>query len=509
MRVPALAGLVALAALVAAPAVGAAAPGATGTAGPADDTATTALRSANHTATGTVNATVSRARGALFDDLTDVESLRAARENGTLVRSYLRIDDRAVRPAFVPGDVLVVRLESERLASALRARNGSTPTERYLDYVNRTAARLQLVQTPRTTRPESQRQRIAVNESRIRVLAENDTRWVLLDTGNATARYGTSGPTYDDIHGGQEYGVWFDFAATVEGLPEVGDRPRVAVADPEVAFDAGPGRERLYLSPVADAPVRVSSTLAPGTEVRLRAHYSNRTAVRELVLRGRNRTAATARLDLSGYADGRTVRLSAVRDGETVAEATAAVDVPNATLRVAERDPWDAVVTVTANLSRGGTVVVQSPDGSVVYDSTTVEPWEATTRVLYLPATELTNRTRFAVVAYRSLEDDPVAGDAVPYREDGSPVRTTGVYDPDAGPPSPTPTSSPTVTPAVTPTATPTADTSPTARPVTGTGTPVASDPATDGDGAGVGPLATVLAVALAVAASGLVGRRR
>lgn len=506
VRIPVLTTLLVLA-TVAVPAAGVGAPAA--------DPSAAVPPQGEGTANATVNATASRARGTLFDDLTTVEALGAARSRGELARSRFRNGDGSPRPAFVPGDVLVVRLESERLAAELRARNGSTPTERYLDYVNRTAARLQVVGTPRTTTPERQRQRIVVNESRIRVLAENDTRWVLLDTGNVTVRYGNGGPTHDDVHGGQAYGVWFDFSATAEALPETDGRPRVEVVRPTVEFDAAPGRDRLYLSPTADTPVRVSSTLAPGTAVAVRAHLPDGTAERRVVLRGRNRTTATARIDLSGYADGRTFRLTPLWRGETVGEAIALVDTPNATLGIGERDPWDAVVAVTANLSRGGTVVLQSPNGSVVYDSATVDPRANGTRTLYLPAPDLRNRTAFAVVAYRSLDGDPVAGEAIPYREDGSPVRVTGVYDPEARPTA-SPTASPTTTLTATSTDTPTVrsvtgrDTrTPTARSATGTGTRGGSSPVTDGDGPGFGPLAAVLAALTVVTGATLLGRFR
>lgn len=493
---------------LAAPAVGATSSDRPTAAAPVENRTANVIPGENRTA----NATVSRARGALFDDLRSVESLRAARSRGELVRSRFRNGEGSSRPAFVPGDVLVVRIESERLATALLARNGSTPTERYLDYVNRTDARLQILQTPRTTTPERQRQRVLANESRIRVLAENDTRWLLLDTGNLTVGYGDdASPHEDEIHGGRAFGVWFDFSTTVEGLPPVENRPRVAVVPAAVEFGATPGHDRVYLSPSTNATLRLSSTLAPGTAVTVRAHLPDRTAERRVVLRGQNRTTATARFDLSVYEDGRSFRLTAVWRGERVGETTGVVDVPNATLRVGERDPWDAVVTVTANLSRGGTVVLRSTDGSVRYDSTTVEPRSTETRVLYLPATELSNRTRFAVVAFCSVEDDPVADEAVPYREDGSAVLAIGVYDPDAGPPTrtPTATSGPPVTTSSTPTATATTTATQTDRRVTGAGTPLGSAPATTGDGAGFGPLAAVLAVGIAVAMVALVGRRR
>lgn len=508
MRVPALialAVLAVLAALFAVPPVGGAGSGGAVT---ADRVAQTPNEPTNTTGNDTVNATVSRARGALFDDLTSVDALREARERGDLVRSYLRVDDRGARPAFVPGDVLVVRVESERLAAALRARNGPTPTERYLDYVNRTAARLQLVQTPWTTTPERRRQRIAVNESRIRVLAENDTRWVLLDTGNATARYGTSGPAYDDIHGGREFGVWFDFSATAGGLPAVDGRPRVAAVHPSVEFGTGPGRDELYLSPTANATVRVSSALAPGTAVAVRAHLPDETVERRVVVRGRNRTTATARFDLSGYAERRTFRLTAVRRGETVGVVTGLVDTPKATLRLGERDPWDAVIPVTANLSRGGTVVLQSPNGSVVYDSATVDPYANSTRTLYLPAPDLRNRTVFSVVAYRSFDADPVAGEDVAYREDGSPVEVTGVYDPEARPTA-SPTASPTATLAAVSTDSAVPTRTPTVRPATETDARDGSSPVTDADGTGFGLLATALAVALTASGAVLRGRFR
>lgn len=442
----------------------------------------------------TVTPTLARASGGLYGSLSSVDALRSAREDGTVVPvSSGEHTDRGL----VPGDVLVVRLESARLAETLRSRAEDTPTERFLGYLNGTDARLRVAQTLDTTPPEVERKQLLVNQSRVRVLAEGDRRWVLVDTGNATLQYGHD---RDDDHfeasleAGEAYGVWFEFDAR-DDRPEPEDRPRVRVVERAVEFDPGEGRDRLYLSP-ANVSVPVRSTLAPGSEVTVRASVSNRTVERTVVLRGENVTRGAATFDLSGLPEGTTVPLELRQGGGVVATTTAVVDVPHATLELEPRDPWNRYVTVSGELSRGGVVALESADGRVRYDSATVDPGNVTELMLAVSARQVPNRTEFAVVAYRHVDGDgaPGPGD-VPYETNGSAVRTTGVFDPAAAPtgtPTETTTTSPTVT-ASPPSASPSTPHGTTPGGVSATGQP------------GFGPVA----VSLAVVALALLARRR
>lgn len=425
-----------------------------------------------------------RARGALFGGLSNASSVRAARDRGMVVRSALPVEGSLERPAFVRGDLLVVRLDSERLASVLRERHGENATDRFRQYLHDTNASLSLRQTLDTTTPQRQAKTFDVRETRVRVVADGDTRWVLLDTGNASVVYGDGDgdAPRTTLRPGEAYNVSFTFAG--EGSPAGSDR--TWVAEGHLAFTEPDGSEQLFVDPGL-ADVGVQSTLAPGQPVTVTLSDDGERIQRTVTLAGRNLTRATAEFPLSNATDGGTyaVALYVGRPSEAEMRLTGAeidrtsltVNEPTGRLRIADRSPTS--VTVTGELSRGGTLALELLDGAGRVDIATVNPGRFE-EVLTLPSADYDGPVEVRVVAYRSLTDDDGAGD--PYvAPDGDPVAVTLNLEPNTTPER-------THTPETPP---PTA----TADDVPDPGTTVPASERTSDDGAGFGALAAGVAV--------------
>ena len=435
-----------------------------------------------------------RARGGLFAEATNASRLRTARERGSVVRSALPVEGSLERPAFVRGDLLVVRMESERLASVLGERHGENATERFREYLHDTNASLSVRQTRDTTSPQRLAKTLDVRETRFRVLADGDTRWVLLDTGNASVRYGDEdGETRrTTLRPGEAYNVSFTFAG--EGSPSGSDR--TWVAEGFLGFTEPDGSEQLFVDPgLADVGVR--SSLAPGQHVTVTLADGGERIQRTVALAGRNVTRATAQFPLGNATAGDTYALGLYvgrpseaemrLKGAGVDRTSLTVDDPTGRLRIADRAPTS--VTVTGELSRGGTLALESVDGGTRFDVANVNPGQFE-EVLTLSSADYAGPVEVRVVAYRSLSGDVEPGD--PYvAPDGDPVSVTLTLEPDTTPER-------THTPE-TPPPTPTDDDVP------NPGTTVPASERTSGDGAGFGPLAA----GVALLALGLLARRR
>lgn len=430
-----------------------------------------------------------RAHGSLFDDLTDASAVRAARERDHLVRSTLPVDDELTDGAFVRGDLLVVRLESERLDALLRDRSEDTTTERFRGYLHDTDTTLRILQTPDTTSPQRQKKAVRVRQSRFRVVADGDTRWVLLDTGNLSVTYGVDedATVAPSIKAGEAYDVSLGFPDE-ERIQETA-RDRVTVAEPFLGFADPDGADQFFSEPDGRANVSVRSTLAPGQTVTLTLEgtTAGERYRRKVALSGRNLTRAVAVFDVPDSVGGETYEVSLFvgRPTETetrlpraaVARTTLTFDEPTARLRIAEREP--AKLLLTGELSRGGTLVLETVDGSRTLDTDLLGPGQFESR-LSLPA-PVTKRTAVRVVAYRSVEGTE-RGER-PYRDpDGEPVAVTLTLDPSATPGSKNTPETPPQT------------SIPTDDGVPEPGTTVAAD-ATGDDGAGFGLLAGLAAV--------------
>ena len=433
---------------------------------------------------GDLTLTTARARGGLFDGLTNATELRAARELGDVVRSRLPTEAEA-SSSVVRGDLLVVRIESERLAATLRDRFGDTPTERFRDYLHDTDAALVVAQTADTVTPQRQRKSVLVNETRLRVVADGNTRWVLLDTGNLSVGYGGDADSQTVTRPGEAYGVSFRFAGE-----SARDEPmdRVAVAEAAVQFDPRSGSDRFFVEP-ALANLPVESTLAPGHEVTVVLERDGDLRRQTIELAGRNVTRGTATFDLSHDAEGETygVSLYVGRPGEAelrvdeaaVERTSLTVDEPTALVQVADRSP--TTVTVTGELSRGGTLALELVGTDERVDIANVDPGQFEA-VLTLPAADYDGPVEVRVVAYRSTEGTE-RGEVVYTEPDGDPVEVRLNLRPDATPER-------THTPETPP---------PTTDDVPDPGTTVPASERTSDDGPGFGPVTAVLAL-LAVA---------
>jgi hypothetical protein len=438
---------------------------------------------------GTLVLETARARGDLFDDLTNASAVRAARERGHLVRSRLPVDGELTDGAFVRGDLLVVRLESERLDALLRGRPEDTATERFRSYLHDSPHTLRILQTPDTTSPQRQKKAVRVRQSRFRVVADGDTRWVLLDTGNLSVTYGVDEDALaaPSVDAGEAYDVSLGFPDE-ERIQETA-RDRVTVAEPFLGFGDPDGADQFFSEPDGRADVSVRSTLAPGQEVTvtLDGHTAGERYRQTVALSGRNLTRAVATFDVPRSVGGEThgVGLFVGRPSGTerrlpeaaVARTTLTFDEPTARLLISERA--QASVLLTGELSRGGVLVMETLDGEQTLDTDILNPGQFESRLTLPPS--VTERTAIRVVAYRSREGIE-EGERL-YRDGaGDPVAVTLTLDPSA---TPELTHTPETPP---PTAMPTDDEVP--EP----GTTVAAD-ATGGDGAGFGLLTSLAAL--------------
>jgi PGF-CTERM protein len=268
------------------------------------------------------------------------------------------VTDGDAEPAgkLVVGDRLAVVVDSERLASDLEERNGST-TERFFAALEGEAD-LRVVQT--NPKPERATKVVRLGPANASVHRNGSTVYVLVETGELTFERSRSGENEPEpVSDGERYAVTFgyDLEEFAKGGPEVGLYTTASefIGGPTYTYDPLPPE-------VLNRSVTVNIEPEGGHFARAALEGGrNVTAPVERVERSDNRGVT---LDLRDVEPGTGYVLELVHDGEVVDRHEGTVREPRATLRdvnVTEVDNWTAV-NATANLSHGVEVRVLNED---------------------------------------------------------------------------------------------------------------------------------------------------
>jgi hypothetical protein len=290
------------------------------------------------TGNGTTNVTVYDGSNT---SLTDATAIDAAIANGTLERT----------DKLVAGQTLVVAIESDRLATDMAARNGTT-TERFLDVLAENAT-FRLAQTnPTTHRP---RKVVSLGPRNTSVSRVGNTTYALLDTGRFDYRLGGIDENRtDSLLDGERFAVVFGY-----------DRDERDLRGPEVELFTTPAEMRVR-GPLAPELVNESVTVNVEAERSLfvRVQLSDETITAPVEdVPWTNGVGVS--LDLRGVDSGTPYTLDVVHDGTVVDSHNGTVVEPRATIR----DPSVTVaddqtyVNVTVSFSHAGLVLVLDADG--------------------------------------------------------------------------------------------------------------------------------------------------
>lgn len=425
------------------------------------------------------NATVTalyRGHADLWADLDSTAAAAEARRNGSLEHA----------DPIVPGELLVVALDSSALVEQLHARPEATETARFLALLNETDASLTVRQlNPSTMRPAKA---FPLAPNATRVVATNATTYVLIDTEAARLRWADehdATPT-PKLYGGEVFGARFHVGSIEHERLRDGPRARFVEAEARLARAGETGRPLVGAS---GDTLTVHASTAPGSRVSVRVFSDSgetrfetvtpvtsggrvRVAVPDDALApGRNVTVSVRPLGYGAESERyqvRTVRTAAHLGPSTVRE--------------------EAVRLRDTRLAAGGFLVLTDASGSVLV----VErhrPGDRLASLRFPQNADVALGSSLTITAYRDSNGDGSYGAAdEPYRVNGTAVNTTVTYNVSA-----TATDTPTATP-LTGTQTPTPPTrTPTA---TGTGTPTSTRTETPGQtGFGVFAALTALAV--------------
>lgn len=293
------------------------------------------------------NVTAYRAPDDAFGNARAVE---AAVANGTIGPAD---GDGDGATELVVGETLVAVIDSERLAGAMAAGNGST-TDRFLDALDG-GATFRLVQTnPGTSVPPMV---ATVGRGNVTAHRSGTTTYVLVDTGEVAFRHpGSEVPA--EVNGGERFAVEFGYDRA--DAPYGGDSsaPVIELYPFESRFDTvGHWYEPL---PPEWVQLSVAVNIVPEDSLVARATLDgNRTAVAPVDpddVPG----LAHVWLDLRGVEPGTGYALELVYDGQVVDRYEGTVREPRATLENATLVTVGdgTAVNVTARLSHGGQVRV-------------------------------------------------------------------------------------------------------------------------------------------------------
>lgn len=356
------------------------------------------------------NVTVAVAPEAAYDDLT---SPAAVRRRPVTPRSTVAMND-----------TLVVRLDASGIEGALAVQRGATPTERFESLLAEPGFGLETVQTNPGASALEKHLRLFGPGTRFLADADNDTYYVVVDTGRVAVQ-DEGGPP---VRAGDRYRV----NATVHGRST---QALFRVVERDVSFVAPP--ETRFLRPAANQSVWLESTLAPGSRLRLAVEPTNAPAdtgaVHTPVRAGPGRFAAT--VDATPFRPNKTLNVTVVEEGgqhggeagRVLARGEFAVTVPTASLRVTEvTNGGTATLAFDANVSHPSVVVAHRGNASgAVLGSTAVFPDDEDDTVSFEPTWD--GAAAVHLVAYVDVDGDGEFDPAVDvrYPGEGAAVRST------------------------------------------------------------------------------------
>lgn len=423
-----------------------------------------------------------RGRGDVFATLDNPEAVREARERGRLYQSDLA----------VPGEIVVVRFQSERLNRSVAQDEGQNTTARFFAALNATSASARAVQL--NPSPEVQALRVDLRESDVRVVRDPTTAtfWLALDTSDPTLTWTDGDPAPDeDLEPGLE--LQFEVTPPDEAAPTYSagvEFVAFEAADTSLTGDVTTG-EPLYAQPDGSLDIRAEAPLLRGEQVTVRVRTRNGTVLDSVAttaesMEDRLWTRFDATLALDALDPEEEFVVEAFARNRTLFERRGLVgEPPTLTNQTAVRyDNKSARFTATVRYPDGGFLTVRAEDEDRPL-ATVYVPADDPRRV-DLMANWVTIGEELYVVGWWDVNDDgqfAPAGEPPdePWQVAGSLVETSVRVEP------------------ATPTATPTATATPPQKTPTATLPPMGTTverTATSGPGFG---LATALVAVVAV----------
>lgn len=320
-----------------------------------------------------------------FDDAADIET---AIENGTLETA----DDVIV------GETLVIAIDSERLTADLSAPNSSS-TERFFEML---ADDIYFALIQQDVGPNVKAKTIGADPTNTKVYRNGTTAYLSLETDDLDVQFYPPWEESDadaTLYSGDRFAVAFGYDPT-----DLYRGPHTTVYFNEAEF--------------VDATDVVEPTVVTGT-VRTHIPPERDLAIRTIFENGSTDTvqlpadsaSAEYSLDLRSVPPETTYTLELLHDGDVVDRHEGTIREPEATLQDAnvtaiDDEEVDARITLSANLSHGGTVLVRDGFGARV-GSRTVSPGRTTDLSIDLRFNEdgTIDFDRLSVVAIRNVGD--------------------------------------------------------------------------------------------------------
>ncbi|WP_276300333.1 BGTF surface domain-containing protein [Halorussus lipolyticus] len=356
-------------------------------------------------------------------DLSGLRDLREAEDSGNLTRSAV----------VARNDTLVLELRASGLAGAIAAEEGPNATARFVAFLNRSGASLDVYDLPG---PEQQRAYLDVTDhSAVSVVPDprNDSYYLAVETSEVNVTDGDGGTPANNRRpwGGHVA----NFTLRKSSAVTDGDRETATtefrIEDAEATLDAPDETDRVLLAPGPNQTVSGRTTLAPGHRVTVEVRGPDG-EIRSETVRVRNGTETAGRFAadfyLSGVPAGSNVEVWVGHDGDSLldhyphdATVPASVRLLDAAVNLTERGlTAQGVLVEDARLSHGGYLAVHrgSADGEVITRSQYLTPDDEFGQFVdYGPALE--SNATLVVVAHRAGPGDTLGE---PYAENGSVV---------------------------------------------------------------------------------------
>jgi len=350
------------------------------------------------------------------------------------VRDHARSTDGGSYESVATGDVLVTEIQDSSAFGVLESGLGPT-TEETLLAVNGSALAYSLTQVD----PASNREAARLNLTRT---VENDGVRVFVDRANGTAYLLTwpdrmvfeSGDEPEGASAGERYRVRFGLLE--DGGPVPDDRiaaSEIDIASRTVSLDTRNGV--LEARPEADYSITGATTLAPGSEIWVRAYSrGERPFMEEATVEVRPDRTFDAPIDFSSVPVNTNFTARAIGFEESEVEGLVGAPL-RASISLGGVSVTDGRVEVdSVDLSHGGFVVIHrnTTDGEVLGVSDHIPAGDANNVKIDFGAVDWP--ARLVAVPYYDRDGDRQAdfpdGDTV-YRENGDPVSDrSGVIDP-------------------------------------------------------------------------------
>ena len=411
------------------------------------------------------------------------------------------IEDGEVTPASEAKfgtDVILIALDSERLAADLDARDGTT-SERFFEALDDDLT-LSLVQTEPS--PMMPAMNVPVGSENTTVQRNGTTTYVSIDTDAADMEWLNGGVPDAEIHHSELFALRFGYDLDEDAYTYTG---------PEIEFLEVGGEFASVIHSGYLPPERVNKSVGlytePSESATVRATLDDGTELTETVTDQPWTEYRGVSLDFRDVEPGTGYTLELLFDGEVVDERAGTVETLDASLSdpsvtLTEDEPYPAVLNVSATLSHGGFVTVTDDSGERIARAG-APAGETADLSVPLPAdAEQVDSFEPEELHLEAIRD--TAEGEVPYPEtDANTTLDVSEYEWMTDTPTPTPTPvghtpTPTPTETVTDSPTPTPESSPTE-------TPERTDDVAD-DG---GPGFTAVALLLALGAVVLAGLRR